>query len=63
MGRSGDIGTAISIRGATHTHTHTLPHSLTQTEGILRRFLAFLIAIIFFTFFSFELGIFFIFWV
>ena len=52
-------GTAISIRGATHTHTHThtasLTASLTDTDGgDFKEVFSFLIAIIFFTFFLLE---------
>mgnify|MGYP001047206120 CR=1 FL=1 len=55
-------GTAISIRGATHTHTHTasltdaLTHtaSLTDTDGgDFKEVFSFLIAIIFFSSFFF----------
>ena len=50
-------GTAISIRGATHTHTHTHTASLIDTDGgDFKEVFSFLIAIFFFTFFSFRNG-------
>ena len=50
-------GTAILIRGATHTHTRTHTASLTDTDGgDFKEVFSFLIAIIFFTFFSFRNG-------